>query len=317
MRSYHLVATMLLLLVAWCPSIHAESTTAPASRDAVPLPDDGVIRSPGAYFLEHDLSVDRPIGIDIKADDVSIDFRGHALRYTAEPKPGTLGVKCDGRRNVQIFNGAIGGSWFNIQCTTSQRVRISDIRFDDIVYIGVNVARSKDVSIRDNAFTRFRYDVKRDAKSHYVIGVNVSSDAVVIANNRFLAEPPKGSGPTQPLETVFVLFRPSRQCVVAHNDMQASEALNRSYGIWVASNAEAAIFYNRVRNAQFGVTIAPDGSAAVGYNQFTVDAGSAGSLETVGVTGTASKSVVQLDNTFDGLTTAVTMIQPAPTTQPN
>lgn len=309
-------AMVIVALSAGCSS--AARSTATASADWKPVPADGVITSPGSYFLARDMSVDRNVGIDIKADRVTLDLRGHALRFTGTPRPGALGITSSGRSDVRISNGAVGGFWFNIHCTKNERMRIHDLRFDDIPYIAVNVARSKDVAVTDNVFTNFRYDLVKPKGSTYLIGVNVAADDVVVANNRFSAQPPAGTGRDLQLETVFVLFRPSQNCVVTHNDMEASEVLNRSYGVWVASNARAAMFHNRVRNMQYGVCVAGDASATVGYNGFIVDAPPDGgaTIETTGIAVPSPKEIAEMGNTFSGVRIPTAIAKPAPATAP-
>ena len=75
------------------------------------------------------------------------------------------------------------------QLPQSERLRIREIHFDDIPYIGMNVADSKDVVICDNVFENFRYDLLKAANSTYVIGINIGAKDAVISNNRFMAGP--------------------------------------------------------------------------------------------------------------------------------
>jgi hypothetical protein len=278
-----------------------------------PVPDDGVITAAGNYFLAGDLSVDRPVGIEVKADGVTLDLRGRALRFTGAPAPGVRGISSSGHRDIRIINGAIGGFWFNVHCTGVERLRVQDVRFDDIPYLALNVAQSKDVLIADNHFSNFRYDIEKDAKSTYIIGVNISADDAVIAHNRFDARPPAGTGRTLQLETVFVLFRPSRNAVVAHNDMSAGELLHRGYGVWVAGEAEASVLHNRIRNVQYGICVAADGVATIARNELVVDPAGTGekAIETVGIAASGAREVSHAGNSFSGWGTDVNMVPPA------
>lgn len=305
------VRALALLVAVTATGATSAAADGPERR---PLPDDGVIAAPGAYVLEADRTVDRAVGIDVRADGVTIDLAGHALRYAGTPKPGVLGISVSGRRDVRIHNGSIGGFWFNVHCTGVERLRVHDVAFDDIPYLAVNLARSKDVAVCDNVFSNFRYDIEKPAKSTYLIGVNVAADDVLVSANRFSAAPPAGTGAGLQLETVFVLFRPSRGAVVSHNDMAAAEVLNRGYGVWVASNAEVAVLHNRVRNVQFGVCVAADGSAAVLGNQFGAEGGS-GSVETTGIAASGARSLLQANN-IEGFRRD-TAIGPQPATQPD
>jgi hypothetical protein len=304
----------LVIVALLAPHAVAAPTTAPAAggapsvahpADRKPMPNSGVITAPGAYFFADDIAVDRKTGIEIKADNVTLDLRGHALRFTGEPRPGVNGIVFSNRSGIRITNGAIGGFWFGVQCSSSEQVRIHDVHFDDIVYIAINAANSKHVSITDNVFSNFRYDIPKDAKSTYVIGVNLTSDDVVVANNRFDARPPTGTGRKLAMETVFVLFRPSKNCVVTHNDMFASELLNRSYGVWVAEQTRVTMLHNRVHNMQHGVTVVPDGAAQVMYNEFTVmQPSDDAQIDTVGIAAPIPNNFSESGNTFRGQKTA-------------
>jgi hypothetical protein len=276
-----------------------------SSRGWKPVPQDGVITTPGTFYLQQDMQVDRGIGIDVKADDVTLDLNGHALRFTGRPREGTYGIVANGRTGVTITGGVVGGYWFNIHCTGNQRLRIRNINFDDIPYLAVNVAQSKDVAISDNTFANFRYDLPKAKDSTYLVGINIGAEDVVISNNRFTAQPKLGPAEEVQVETVFVLFSAnvSKNCVVAHNVLAASNVLPRSYGVWVATNAQATIAHNRVRNMKYGVCLATDATALVCRNQFEADAKLAATppIETIGVSAAAAKDFLAVENTFDGV----------------
>lgn len=282
-----------------------ESPRATKSAEWQPVPKNGVIAEPGRYCLQQDIQVDRGTGITIEADDVTIDLCGHAIRYTGAPKEGTFGIVAPDRTGVTITNGTVGGFWFNLHCTQNERLRIRDIRFDDIPYIGINVAQSKDVVISDNVFENFRYDLAKAKDSTYVIGINIGAENVVITNNRFMASPKGKAAQDVNVETVFVLFSAevSQDCLVAKNDMAASEVLPRSYGVWVATNAEATIVDNNVRNMKYGVCIAADAAAWVCFNRFHASADTDASIETIGISASGAKDIIEIRNAFDGITT--------------
>ena len=275
------------------------------SLDWKPIPQDGVINASGRYCLQQDMPTDRSTGIDVQVNDVTLDLGGHALRYTGRPQEGTYGITVNNRTGVTIANGAIGGFWFNIHCTQNQRLRIRDISFDDIPYLAVNVAQSKDVVISDNSFSNFRFDLTKAKGSTYVIGVNIGAEDAIISNNRFIAQPNAGSARDVNVETVFVLFSAnvSKSCLVAQNDMAGSEALPRSYGVWVATNAQATIANNSIRNMKYGVCLADDASALVCFNRFAVGAalGDTAPLESFGISALKARDILDVKNTFDGV----------------
>jgi hypothetical protein len=279
-----------------------EARAAMESQEWQAVPESGIITKPGRYYLKEDLKVDRSTGIKIEADDVAIDLCQHALRYTGTPKAGTLGIAAAGRKRITINNGIVGGFWFNVHCTENERLRINNVHFDNIPYIAINVAQSKDVVIGDNVFDNFRYDLPKEKDSTYVIGINIGADGAVIANNHFTAKVERGTGKELQMETVFVLFSAevTKNCLVTQNQMSANEVLHRSYGVWVATNAEASIVNNSIQNVTFGVCLAGDASSLICFNRFM--AGAEAGLETVGISALGAKDVVNLRNNFEGVT---------------
>ena len=226
--------------ILWLIAVVAlhDSFATPAAVQ-LPLPANGVITQPGNYYLPSDLSVNRETGIRIEANNVTLDLKGHALRFMGTPREGTFGIVATGRDNVRITNGSIGAFWFNVHASGIRGLRVDNMRFDDIPYIGINAAASDEVQISDNEFTNFRYDIPK-LKDPYVIGVNIGAEDSVIRRNRFAAQY-TGVNPHQmSVETVLVLFNAdvSLRNAVQHNEMTANTPLDRSYGVWIASNAE-------------------------------------------------------------------------------
>ena len=105
------------------------------------------------------------------------------------------------------------------------------------------------------------------------------------------------------METVFVLFSAnlSQNCLVAHNEMSASELLPRSYGVWVASNAQASVAYNKVRNLKYGVCLAAEAAGLVCFNEFSAYASASTGMETFGIIAQSAKELVETGNAFEGL----------------
>ena len=164
------------LVVAPNGAAIAESGKVTQSLEWQPIPVDGRITKPGRYQLKQDLQLNSgATGIKIEADDVTLDLCGHAVRYTGAPKEGTYGITATNSRGITIANGIVGGFWFNVHCSQDERLRIHDMKFDNIPYIGVNAADSKDVVIADSVFENFRYDLKKDKNSTYVIGINIGA----------------------------------------------------------------------------------------------------------------------------------------------
>ena len=273
-----------------------------------PLPPNGVVTQPGNYYLSNDLLVNRDSGISIQANNVTLDLRGHALRFTGTPHAGTFGVTSFGRTNVRITNGKIGGFWFNVHASQNRDLRIDNVEFDNIPYIGINAADSSNVRISDNRFSNFRYDIPK-ATDKYVIGVNIGAEDAVIMRNRFDAVY-TGFDPHQlGIETVLVLFSAnvSLRSVVTHNEMNANTPLDRSYGVWIASKAHVTASHNIIRNMRYGITLAADATSLASYNAVSVSpppAGVPALPSTFGVFAAAAKQIFETGNQFVGQTHA-------------
>jgi predicted neuraminidase len=272
----------------------------------LPLPANGVITQPGLYYLQQDLLLTRDTGISIQANNVVLDLKGFDIRYAGVPHAGTFGIVATGRSNVRITDGTIGGYGYNVHASQIQGLQVDHMSFDDIPYIGINAATSYDVKIDDNTFSNFRYDIAKPTDP-YLIGVNIGAEDAVISGNRFDAVFP-GSNPTAPgVETVCVLFSAdvSQRSVVTNNQMTANVPLDRSYGLWIASNAHVAAMHNTMANMRYGVTLASDAVGLVGYNDFSVDpppTGVPALSSTFGVFAVSAKQVLATGNRFEGLT---------------
>ncbi|MEO7402188.1 MAG: right-handed parallel beta-helix repeat-containing protein [Burkholderiales bacterium] len=271
------------------------------------VPENGIISKPGRYLVDHDIVTDRTTGIKIDADNVTLDLGGHAVRYTGEPKPGSFGIASPGRKRIAVYNGTIGNFWFNMHCTQNEKLRIRDLHFDNIPYIGVNVAQSNDVVISDNRFDNFRYDLPKDEINHYLVAINIGAKSAVITNNQFIADPQMAASDVD-IETVCVLFSAevTKECLVAKNVIEASDVLPKSYGIWLATNGQATIVDNTIRNMKYGVCLAGNASALVGYNRFNAESKSNPPIETIGISASGAKEVLNIKNSFEGVNVPVT-----------
>jgi hypothetical protein len=272
----------------------------------IPVPANGIITQPGQYYLQSDMIVSRDTGIRIDANNVSLDLQGRALRFASTPRVGTFGIVATGRTNVRITNGSIGAFWFNVHASQTYGLQIDNVTFDDIPYIGVNAAISHDVLIHDNTFTNFRYDIPK-AVDPYVIGINIGAEDAVITGNRFDAVYTGSDPDVMSVETVLVLFSAnvSQRSVVTRNEMSANTPLNRSYGLWVASNAHVTAMHNTIQNMRYGITLASNATALAGYNDFAVDPPPPGvpSLPSIfGIYAVAAEQIFETYNEFQGQT---------------
>ena len=277
-----------------------------AAMAQLPVPANGVISQPGAYYLTGDLLVNRSTGIDIQANNVALDLRGHELRFTDTPRPGTYGITAFGRTNVHITNGSIGAFWFDVHASQTNGLKIDHVSFDDIPYIGINAASSDNVTISDNVFSNFRYDLAKPVDP-YVIGVNIGAEDSVITRNRFDAQYTLSNPSAAAVETVLVLFSAdvSLRSVVTHNIMTANTPLDRSYGVWVASNAHIAAAHNTIHNMRYGITLASSATSLVSYNDVSVGSPLPGITplsSTFGVFALTAEQVRETGNRYTGHT---------------
>ncbi|HVT27493.1 MAG TPA: right-handed parallel beta-helix repeat-containing protein, partial [Lacipirellulaceae bacterium] len=306
---YALTARLIMIVVA-----HGLLTGVAIAQ--MPLPSNGVITQPGHYFLQQDLFLSRATGITIEASNVTLDLAGFAIRHIGSPQEGTFGIVATGQSNIRITNGTIGGFWFNVHTGQDHGLQIDNMIIDDIPYIGINTAASYNVQISDNTFTNFRYDIPK-ATDQYLVGINIGAEDAVVAHNSFDAEY-TGSTPNAPgVETVLVLFSSdvSRRCEVNDNVMAANVPLDRSYGLWVASNAYVTATHNTIENMRYGVTLASNATALAGYNSFTLDPPDAGVPtlpSTYGVYAPSAKQVFTTGNKFQGQSYP-TLLPPSPT----
>lgn len=294
-----------------CFRVHSDTpATSVAKAGWKPVPPSGVISSSGNYYLERDVRTGRQIGIHVMENDVVIDLRGHALRYSGAPREGVFGIVANGQKRIAIRNGAVGAFWFNMHLVQCENVTIENMQFDDIAYIGINVAESRDVNISRNHFTNFRFDIGKP-KDKYLIGINIGAEDAVIANNSFHASPRNLEPQAQEIETVFVLFSAiiTQRCMVVLNQMKSDHPLPKSYGVWIAQDGQATIAYNEVRNMKYAFCLATDASATICHNRVSseVTLTSANRDQTYGVYAQTPKALTVVDNTFQGLSDPVLM----------
>jgi hypothetical protein len=272
----------------------------------LPVPANGIISQPGQYYLLSNLLVSRDTGIRIDANNVTLDLAGHALRYFGTPQAGTFGIVANGRTDVRITNGAVGGFWFNVHASENNSLQIDNVSFDDIPYIGVNAADSHGVLIQDNTFTNFRYDIPKPVDP-YVIGINIGAENATVTRNSFDAVYTGPDPNVMSVETVMVLFSAnvSQRSIVTRNAMEANVPLNRSYGLWVASNAHVTAMHNTIQNMRYGITLASNATSLVGYNDVSVGSPPVGSpplSSTFGIFANAAEQIFETGNVYQGQT---------------
>jgi hypothetical protein len=98
----------------------------------------GQITSPGDYHLANDITVSSGKGLHCSLSEaVNIDLNGNTLRCTETGNALSIGVEQTGSGTLQVYNGAITGFRFGIDCHATAIIR--DVDFSGTKYVGANV----------------------------------------------------------------------------------------------------------------------------------------------------------------------------------
>lgn len=186
----------LVLIIIWvlmpgftgAGSLEPDSAPAPTMKTLdeieprIPIPGSSTvvpvytISESGSYYLTGDRSCSE-IGIQVDADNVTIDLMGYSLIGTGTGV--VSGVRLNGSSNVEVRNGTITSFYRAIYATSvaSKGHRIIDIRAFANIQMGIyllsegNLVKGCTVS-RNGA----------SAPSGTVYGINVGSDSLVTGN---------------------------------------------------------------------------------------------------------------------------------------
>ena len=111
-----------------------------------------VIRRPGRCYLPTDLVSEGAAGtgIEVRANNVTIDLQGHALRCAAGSANCATGIGGSNLANVAIINGTVAGFRYGICLHAGKRYRVESVRADGNWQWGLSVDGS-DCVVRDNA----------------------------------------------------------------------------------------------------------------------------------------------------------------------
>ncbi len=256
----------LLILYASVPATVADDRE-PVVIDAVPYR----ISAPGSYRLASDLTYAdaRGVAISVEADDVTLDFQGHALTGTAGADSGAVGVRAVGRKRVSITNGRISGFYFGIDIRsddrgggTSSGHRVSRIVLDGNWYFGVRLVGSDSKIVGCTITTTGGSARPRHTIPH---GIRFVGERNLLTNccvrDLILTKHPDGRG-----EIVGVHFDAARGSRMEHNTLVEvandrddqfpdDDDRERRFGVWVNGGPQKNTFLTVKDNTISGFTV--------------------------------------------------------------
>ncbi|MGB0132236.1 hypothetical protein [Dokdonella sp.] len=193
---------------------------AEASADCIPVDQiPFVISEPGSYCLVKSFHVDMRLGaaIDIKSDDVSLDFAGNTVRNTHGTETETSGVRARDQWNISISGGTLAGFERGVEingtvarCDLSAWYRVDGMRIQDSGMFGMQLIGCNMV-VSNNWIARVGYSGDGDARgislngsqisvigndvqgvvgsSRSAGGINIGGDAGIVEGNRIQMSP--------------------------------------------------------------------------------------------------------------------------------
>jgi hypothetical protein len=218
-----------------------------------------VIREPGSYRLDRDLTFDRRDGaaLSIAADDVTLDLQGHEIRYVSgAPERFVVGIEVEGQSRVQIANGRIVGFPTGVRIRDVDRsdgstsdtgghvVRRLDVR--DCLQFGIRV-HGRDCRIEENVVCGtgpFR-------RGEFVYGIEAVGADNQVRRNDVWDTTAAGTG-----EAVGLSFTDDGKRAIATDNVLVNRGRPsfRSIAVWVGKRSNVRVDRNLVRGFTWGVT---------------------------------------------------------------
>lgn len=248
------------------------------------------IDRPGYYHLEADSIATGMFNIVINSPNVDLNLAGRTVRC-APPNPSTavtFGVYSMGYSNVRVHNGRITGCFYGAHVPYGSNVRIENIDFTANTYIGLNIGANTGSNniVRGNIFA----DIGGYTPEAYAIGINGVGSSTTVEGNTFrnIYRQAASSGVG---EGVAILVSSNQTGVVIRNNwIQNDDVRANTYGIWVATGAEAQLYENSITN--FVTGIAGEAISPLD-NRLLLRTSVAGSLAIGGNSGTATRNVIE------------------------
>lgn len=248
------------------------------------------ITQPGHYVLSRSIET-QGNGIEIAADDVTLDLAGHTLNGPLATDQSSYGIYAFGHDGIEIRNGKINGFQYAVYLSGySDKAKKSDDLGD-----GRNVVEH--VSVSNSSFRGIRVEGKNSVIRHniisdiggdtsidnaYAMGIETYGRNVQITDNRI--EEVRGSGVADIGEgvgislTYFVDGSVVRGNHISNRsqdltpDMPAWQTRSRSsYGIWVGGDGatEVLVEDNTIKNFKQGITFKRSEAGAIRGNTVT------------------------------------------------
>lgn len=214
-----------------------------------------VISASGVYQLDSNLShsSDNGHGVMIKANNVTLDLKGHSISNINTSSNTTAhGISVNsGRRNITIRNGAISGFMFCIRADeygdySNGRIVVENIKTNDCTFRGIRVHGAGTILRNNQVVSTGPTTFFADA---FVFGIEVAGPGAIIENNTVSLTETTDAG-----EAVGIsLSDGCVGCIVRHNSVANTNLLPNSYGIWVGGNSEVLIDNNVVSHFDYGL----------------------------------------------------------------
>lgn len=266
MKLYKLLLLVVLMMVFGATTVYADCN----NINKLPF----TVLTSGHYCLKKDLATDinSGIAIDIQADNVQIDLKGHTIDgSSAGTDTATIGIGGEDITNIKIRNGTVRGFLDGINLfvgigggsvTASRTHKIVGIHADKNIRYGIR-ADGGGVVIRNNRVTNtgpgspnanIAYGIEVAGTGHEVIGNTIYN---IFASER----------------AVGILTLSTGGCVVRGNRVMDINGGDESFGITPAASSgpagAIAVYANQVVNggssigtagidAVFGSTVCKD-----------------------------------------------------------
>lgn len=199
------------------------------------------ISHPGSYCLASDLKVLNPasIGINIAADNVTLDFQNHALIFSAGESRAS-GVESNGHSNITVKNGIIRKFMFGVRIqdvdlnklknnspNAMHDIQVSNMLLENNTFRGVSIQAINSSVTNSKVYSTGGTTVFQNS---YAMGIEMAGNYCNVSNNVIDGVYPVGTGEGVGLSVSTY----GDGCKVFGNkiSLKTKPPLARSFGIW-------------------------------------------------------------------------------------